>query len=250
MVELEGSAVDSENAPVEGGPHADYSRARFGEPIAFNALARNLTRLPKLTSEHKVAIILTAIPAFPNRNDQLFPVEVKPEDAAALLPTNIRVSINEANCLGPEMTIRVPASVETARFPWLDSEAETIEMAFGVREGELPDLSPLVLNLEGPSGDQAEGMGGASLRAIANAAAAIIYAAMADRPEGNPVYDLEPGMRLDGWIEQIAHELSPNGELLTSVVLPSGETPRLSLFSLLDAGTRSVILKLARPGKE
>jgi len=242
MIELQGSTLGADGYPKDH-PHADLKRARFGESVAFNAIARGSKR-PKLTGSHKAAVILTAIAGSPNTNDQLFGVEIRPDEVAAILPPGNRAGISDRDCLGPPMEIRIAPSIETARIPWLDNQSEVIETAFGVRPGPKPDLSDLVLNLEGASGPE---IGGASLRSVAIAAAARVYGSMADRLEGAATFDLAPNIGLDGWIQEVSHELTVNGETFTLVTLPQGETAPVSLFALMDNGTRATLLKLASP---
>lgn len=238
MIELEGGSVNAAGYPDET-PNSRLRRARSGESIAFNAISQG-GRRPKLTSSHKAAVILTAIAGAPNTNDQLFAIEVTPSDVKSILPPGIQSGIGDS--LGPVMEIRIKPGIETARVAWLDSRSEDIERAFGVRPGAVPDLSDLIINLDGVSG---EDIGGASLNAIAKAAAARVYGSMADRLEGGATFDLDPTISVDGWIQEVAHELTVNGETFTIATLPQGETAKMNLFGLMDNGTRAVILKLA-----
>lgn len=243
LVELEGTG-HTDGTPDDAGPTADFASARCGGSIAYNAISES-GAYPKLSASHKVAVILTAIPGAPNSNEQLFGIRVTPSEISGMLPPAAALGIADSN--GPEMTIRIPASVETARVPWLDDDSEKIETAFGVRTGPRPDLSDMIINIDA-GGFSAEG--GAAINSIARAAAARIYAAMADRPEGGATFDLDPSVELGGWMEDVTHDLGVDGKTFTLVALPQGETPEFSMLSLLPAGVRATVLKLARPGKD
>ena len=126
-------------------------------------------RRPKLSSAHKIAIIVTAIPAAPNTSQQLHRIVVTPSEVANLLPGGAPPAGR-----GPILEIRVPGSVETARIPWVDSKRTDIERAFGIQPGE-PNFANFVINEK--KGED----GSASLNAIALAEAASAYAAFSDR---------------------------------------------------------------------
>lgn len=228
-------------------PTADISQRK--RPIGFNAVI-NAKKAPKLSSEFKLAIMLTAIPASPNNNQQLHRVVVTPNQVAGLLPPKQTNGLADAK--GPIMEIRVGPNVEVARIRWLDSEAETITNIFGLKSDGTPfsvegdqkakdafskKVDALCLNI-GKSGNT-----GASLNQIALAKAAALYASLTDRYEGSMTGYMNGGLHLNGWISEISHKLTADGLPVTELTFPS-EIPQFSVASFLDPNTRALIFKL------
>lgn len=207
-------------------------------PISFDTVIGG-KQPPKLSSSFKLAVIVTCVPSSPNTDQQLHRVVIKPTDVSDSLPASQRTGLSEAR--GPIMEVRIGAQVETARIAWIDSRATDIEKIFGVVAGD-PDLSGLVIN-EGAEGG---GQTGASINAIAKAAAARIYASLVDRYEGGMAGYMNGQVRPAGWLPEVRHELRTNGEAVTVVEMP-GEIPKLSLFGWLDSASRAAILRLAQP---
>jgi len=220
----------------DGMPTADNSRKL--QPISFDTVI-NTNTPPRLSPSFKMALVITAIPAAPNDKRCLHKITVNPSDVRDLLPPGMQTGLND--CEGPEMEIFVGPNKEVARVIWNDGKADEIEKVFGLREGE-PNLTGLVLN----EGDAIELEKGASLNQIARAEAALIYASLVDRYEGEATGDMNGGVRLSGWTQSIDHELTPDGEMLTKVSFPA-QIPKFSLFSFLDSNTRAAIIKLAQP---
>lgn len=234
---------------VDTMPTADISQR--SRNIGFNAVI-NASKAPKLSSQFKLAIMLTAVPASPNNNQQLHRVIVKPDAVRGLLPPAQTNGLNDAK--GPVMEIRVGPNVEVARIRWLDSEAETISNIFGLKSDgtafEIPKdpklkeafskkVDSLCLNI----GDESNKDTGASLNQIAKARAAAVYASLTDRYEGNMTGYMNGGVHLNGWTSGITHRLTPEGFALTEVQFPP-EVPQESVASFLDSNTRALIFKL------
>lgn len=220
----------------DGMPTLDNGRDR--QPISFDTVIDRNTP-PRLSPNFKLAVIISAIPAAPNDKRCLHKITVNPGDVRDLLPSSMRVGLDD--CQGPEMEIFVGPNKEVARIAWNDGKASEIEKVFGLREGE-PDLTGLVLN-EGPSTELEKG---ASLNQIARAEAACVYASLVDRYEGDMTGDMNGGVHLSGWAQSIDHELNADGEMLTRVSFPP-QIQKFSLFSFLDSNTRAAILRLAQP---
>jgi hypothetical protein len=142
---------------------------------------------------------------------------------------------------GPVMETRIGPNVEVARVQWLDSRSTDIEKLFGVKEGE-PNLKGLVLN-EGDTTDQTKG---GSLKAIAKAHAATIYAMLVDRFEGTMAGHLHPDLSMQGWMQELTHEVKPDGEAVTRVLLPES-IRKLDMRGFLDSNTRQAIERLVQP---
>jgi hypothetical protein len=219
-------------------PTAQIDRAgRDFRPLTFDSVIRGTQadNIPRLKREHAIAFILTAVPGAPNNNTQLHRVPVTPGDVADIVGT-------VGPCNGPEWNIRIGANIETARIKWQDSQSTVIERAFGigtdVPAAQAADdsaiLDTLCVNLT-ESGDN-----GASLKAIAKAAAARIYSRLADHYVGHASGIINGLLKPAGWIAEIVHEIATTGEPTTRLSLPEA-LPQLSLFGYMDANTRAIV---------
>lgn len=216
-------------------PTADItSRTR---PISFD-MVTNARQGPKLSPSFKLKVILTAVPAAPNTEQQLHKITIHPGDIADLLPNSETASLTDAQ--GPVMQIRIGPQIEVARVQWLDDSSAEIDKCFGIGEGT-PNLSGLVIN-EGAASDLTNG---ASLNAIAKAAAARLYASLCDRFEGRMAGYMNGGVHPAGWASEIGHTLAPDGVATTSVMMPT-QLPQFSIFSFLDSASRQVIMKMVQ----
>jgi hypothetical protein len=211
---------------------------RSFRPLTFDSIiGSTLDNIPRLSGEHAIAFILTAIPGAPNNNTQLHKVTVGPNDVADIVG-------NIGPCNGPEWNIRIGSNVETARIKWQDSQSAVIERAFGIgvdvpaaqSADDSAVLNTLCVNYE-TSGDD-----GASLKAIAKAAAARVYAHLADRQVGSASGIINGLLRPAGWLAGVVHEVATNGEPTTHLALPEA-VPQLSLFGYMDANTRAIVMR-------
>lgn len=225
-------------------PTADIFQPTIrGKTNLFNARSKDRGRNqpPRLEEKHKMAVILTCIPASPTgkrADQQLHPITVLPGDIRPLLPAGARDSVVLNN--GPVMDIKVNPSVEVARIRWRDSSATEIEKIFGLTEGE-PNLEGLVIN-EVP-GNPVET--GANIISIAQSIALRVYARLHDRLEGSMSGQMKQ-IRPEGWIDEVQFNLETTGEATTQVSLPE-QVPEMDLFSFLDDATRRVIARLPQP---
>lgn len=242
MVTMSGteSNVDPLGRPKFAGPTADITNR--GRPICYDSVvSNNRNSIPKLTRNHKAAVILTAIPGGPNDERALYKVTVEPRDVSNLLPTPAQAGLGQAQ--GPVMQVYVGPAIETARVPWLDTRSRDIERLFGVGgETEPPQISDIVLN-DGPKG----GVGAASLQAIARASAARLYASMADRWQGEASVDMNKDLRPVGYLDEVQHILESDGVAKSRLKLPEKIEP-FDLFTFLDSNQRMITMKLAEPG--
>lgn len=200
-----------------------------GVPIVLDA-AGDQSGAPRLSSGHRAAVVLSAIPAAPNSNGVLYAVEIDGSEAAEL------AGIGGQPCNGPVWEVRVNPGLATARFSWSDDHADRIEQRFGVGKDfqapetqNIPALDELLVN---PN----------ETRAIARASAAVVVAALADRHTGAKTVRLDPSVFPSGMLDSIAHRLGVAGELTTSLTF-TPDAPVPSLLSLLDAGTRQNLLR-------
>lgn len=209
-------------------------------PIAFNQVAKG--KRPSLAAEHKIAFIVSAVPAAPNSKAQLYKIVVRPEEIGHLLPQAARAGLREN--YGPIREIRVGPGLEVARIRWKDDRAQDIEKLFGVRPGT-PNLTDLIVN-DFAGGAMAEGA--ASLRVIAHAVAAQAYAQYSNHQSGDAVGRMSSGIRLDGWMKSAQHQLNPDGSAVTAIDLPEEKEP-LDVFAFMDEGTRQILLREVVPEK-
>lgn len=207
-------------------------------PISFDCVIKG-QKPPRLSASYKCKILVTMVPAAPNSTAQLFRVKIKPNDVASMMPDSQAAGLTNAQ--GPTMEIRIGAGVEVARVAWNDARASDIDKLFGVIPGE-PNLAGLVINEGEPAGLE----NGASLNAIAKAAAARVYASLCDRFEGSTAGYMNGQVRPAGWLGNVRHELRPDGQAVTVLEMPSA-IPQFSLFAFLDSSTRQSLLGLVQP---
>ncbi len=235
MLTLEDSGNDNIGLPKDAGPTADIEDV--SKPIAFNAISQN-HKAPTLSDEYKVAVVLTASPATFNTsgNSHLFRVTKKPKDVKKFLPAVSQAGLEQAE--GPELEIKVNASIETARVAWTDSDATLIERSFGIGTTNPQPIDHLVINKDGPA------EGGASLDAIATAIAAQVYGALSDRYQGSRGVPLQSTAEPAGFVDSVRHQVTTQGAMLTSFQWPE-KLAQIDMFSFLPDSTRRIVLRLA-----
>ena len=242
QLELDGDDTPPGQLAGDGGPTADaLHRTRT---ITFDSIGDNGQRMPKLTTRHAVAVVLTATPAVAQHRDPSVPsafhvVRVTPQECPQFA--------GREDCRGPVMRIRVSRGIETARVAWRDDRAEDIEMAFGLRAGK-PNLDDLTLNavVGGQGGVQEPG--GASLQSIANAVASRSYLAMADRRQGQATYVMSGSVEPQGWLRDVQHLVSLRGEQLTLLSLPTS-VQQVNLLAFLESSVQRIVLHQVFPGR-
>jgi hypothetical protein len=217
-------------------PTADITNRT--RPLTFDSVT-NSRQAPKLSPSHKLKVLLTAVPAAPNTSAQLHKIRVNPPDIAQMLPNASAAGLENAK--GPVMQIRIGPQIEVARVQWSDDRSAELDKCFGIGEGE-PNLDGLVINEGAPANLQ----NGASLNALAKAAAARLYASLCNRFEGKMAGYMNGQIRPAGWASEIVHTLAPDGVAITSVAMPE-QLPQFSLFSFLDSASRQAILRLVQP---
>jgi len=242
MLEEDGTTYTASGYPVLAGPTGKIED--FGRAITFDALGR--THKPtQFTAEYTMAAFFSAIPGAPNDKRQFHRIEISPGDIAELLPPGAREGLRDAK--GPPVEIYIGADVEVARVAWSDDRFRDIEKAFGLgsdNNTDEPNLTGLVIN---DAEQDIIGQSGASLPAIARAAAAAYYASTPDRYEGNFAVDYNPSLRPTGFVEEVAHEVDGDGVVLTRLRFAS-TVQRIRIESFLGPSTRRVMMRLAGPG--
>lgn len=208
-------------------PKGDMAGVR-SFPIGFN-LTTLRSKIPELEEDHKMSIIISAVPASPNSNQQLHKITVGPQEIQHLLPQGAKFGAGEA--LGPDLTIRVGAGKEVARIGWNDEFFEEYHKIFGVIPGE-PNVGPMLLNED-------------VLLDLARAEAAREYATHADRHEGAMSGDLNRQIVVSGRLHEVAFVLEPDGVAKVELQLP-GRIPQISALAFLDGSSREMISRLVQ----
>ena len=205
--------------------------------VAFNVQSSRYDATA-MSAGHKVAVVLTAIPAGTNdaRKSHLQRVTKSPADLTGIVPANLMRGIEQS--VGPEMEIRINPTMETARVVWLDSRREDIEAAMGKVAWKAPEIDDLVVNLTGNSDNAA------SLDAIAASVAARTYAMLSDRYKGGKTVRLKAGPEPIGYLQEVTHTVASTGATETTLNLPD-KLPQIDMFSLLPDSTRRLVLRLA-----
>lgn len=154
-----------------------------------------------LKQEFRLAVVLSGVPDAPNNERRLHRETVRPEDAVGLLPGVANVGA----CRGPVW--HVSAGDETARFAWIDAQADAIRESV-YTGAELPRA--LLVNPD-------------TVRDVARAQAARIYAWLLDRVEGSFRVSLNPTVVPAGSLTQVTHSARRAGRAVlatTYLALP------------------------------
>lgn len=229
---LPGKIVRMDGSPYI--PTANAKNTRQGA-VTFDSVV-NRQQVPKLSSEFKLAMIVSAVPASPNDERQLYTITIKPNDVKELLPEAARAGLGSAN--GPPWQVRVGPGHKGAKalIRWVDSRASDIEALFGVNKKE-PKLDGLVLNHK----EQADlGTEAVSLAEIARSIAAGIYARFADHIEGEQRGHLKAGMPFGGWASEMSHITTTKGEGFTHFK-SMDQLPEIPFKAFLDSSTRAIL---------
>ncbi len=219
--------------------------------MTFDSVSANRNETTQLSRDHRAAVFLTAVPASPNSKQQLYRVIVKPTDSDLIskIPPALRIGLAQAR--GPVKEVRVQPGLETARVRWKDDRVADIEAIFGKGDKLEPNFDDLIIN-DAPQGEipsranAGEGATAASLREIAVSIAAGVYAAQHDRFVGSQTTNFQPGRTPAGSLDEVSHELQPDGKFMSNVNLPPSVEVR-DIFEFMDESTRRVILKQVTP---
>ena len=185
------SALQSQRMPSED-PSAKYAYLQEGW----------------LSETHELSAILTVQPAAPNDERLLYPVEVKLEDVAHLLPTKAGRKAD-----GPVLDVIIESSRELARFEWDVSKASLIYAAFDEKQGDGPGVS-----LADAYGDP---VNLPILQAISKAVAARVYASFEDHLEGGLQTGWSPDLEPMGVAKIVSHSIGRDGARTTMDLPPT-----------------------------
>lgn len=189
----------------------------------------------RLASNHKVAIVLTAVPSAPNSNDQLYRHRVS-AGASPLAP---------GTCRGKPWEVRMGSGIATARFAWSDRFESMIDKVFGVPQNPMPGVAPTYAG-----GDALAGAGllvdKDEIVNLSKATAAAVYAQLVDRivgtQAGPPQADLNP----TGSATAILHGIDANGPINTLVRFDR-TSGRLDPQTFIDNNTRRKLFRMVQP---
>ncbi len=173
-----------------------------------------------LAPNWKMSVVLTVLLASPNNQLRLHAESVSIFDASRLLPKGGGSSLRAR---GPDWKIRIGAAIQTARYAWKDQFASQIEES--VFRG-FPFPRELLVNAK-------------DIRAIAEASAARIYAATADRWEGSQTHGLNPALHPAGSLSTVTHTVTERGTTTRLDLPPILEGP--DIFALLPDSTRKML---------
>jgi len=166
-----------------------------------------------LQSGFKLSIVLVATQQVPNNNGRHHSEIVTAAEAGTALGRPVGES------LGPRIQIRIqPSATTTARYAWSDQFAQEIKDAF-FKGG--PISRSLLVNEE-------------DVRALAVAAAALVYELLQDRLEGAAVHSQVSGLTPQGGVATVESLLSAQGGPRTRLNLPRRVGARSSLSLLPD----------------
>lgn len=223
---------------VENVPTADPSKAGALVPLMADGSVYDGDVGVTLKADNRVTIVLTAVPAAPNGKGQFKAIEVKAEDAIAMLPGGARAYAQKSS--GPVWEVRVGGQLATARYAWSDALSAQIERSFGVGapvsqsdDDQRAALDPLLCNK-------------AEMESLAKAMAASVYAGLLDSWVGDHVMDLDPGVVPTGTIRQVSHTISTTGVTATAVMM-RGDGVAYDPMAMLPDSARRLFLRTVQP---
>lgn len=209
--------------------------------------------IPTMEPRFRSAVILTLTPAGPNNNQQYHRVIVKPSNAKGMLPPAAASKL--ASAKGPIMEVYVGPKIETARFQWPYGEnpddVRAVEACFGIphvlddttEDGKA--LSQRVTRLCVNRATGGNTKRGVSLESLAFGYAAKIWAGEADRYVGEKSGSMVVSALPAGNIDEIRHEIRPDGAVLTNVSMPE-DVPQFELAQFLGSQERAVLFRSLR----
>jgi hypothetical protein len=182
-----------------------------------------------LTAQHKLAVIMTVLPAAPNDKRQLYNLRISPDEAQPLLAQRI------GDCQGPALEVRISGHAMTARFAWTDADAPAISKMLGIdapgqRDGDQPPLDPINYD---------------DLKALAKSFAAGVYAQYCPRSEGFQAGPLSPSATIAGRITAVDHAVLTDGRARTTAAA-SPLPPMVDPFATLPDAVRQLVRRLVR----
>ncbi len=209
-----------------------------------NPSARNqYLQKGRLENEHNISVILTAKLGAPAGNRRFHIVEISSDEgqAAAKLP-----GFKQGKAKGPVIEVRVPPTLEPARFAWDDLRSAEFAAAFEIDPGN-PDEDITEAFGEPINQDQ--------VREVALATAARVYHRFVDRAEGGittPMITLGEfgglfGSGVRGVVDRVEIRADPSRGFVTTITVPD-EAPDLAFEALLPPQYRKMIGRMVDLG--
>lgn len=218
---------------VENAPNLHWGM-KGESPLTLDSVSSG-GNAPKLVASHRVAIVLTAVPAAPNDIGQLHEIDVNPSDVGNLIGSD-----KVANADGPVAMVRVGPGTATARFAWRDEDESAIKEAFGInRDGSLtaPKRSPSLEKLLIDSDE---------VKKVAQATAAVVYAQLVDRIVGGKSVRLDGQVTPAGNLQEVEFSVGTRGEALTTLEFRDA-LPVLSMLGFVSDDVRRKLFRLVQP---
>lgn len=205
---------------------AQFLSARMGAFNREREAFRLLWEWAQLIQGWDLSVVMTGIKASPNGHGRYRRETVLPYEAEGCLGRSFGA------CQGPVLFLTVPMQLVTARYAWLDSEAQAIRQSF-LTGSPMPNTCLV-------NGDH--------LRHVAVALAARAYETYLDTMDGaSCATAFDEKIAPVGPLKIVAHTLSRDGGLVTRLTFePQGRM--LDLWALLPDGTRKALQHLVRPG--
>lgn len=208
------------------------------KPRGLNIRSGKSGNIPGLKANHRVAVVLTLVPAAPNDISQLYSIEVSKNDVQDVLG-------DLGDCKGPVWELRVHPGLITARIAWKDDQASVVERSFGLGEeikteeeqrAHDASMRSLTVNLE-------------DLEAVAKATAIKIWAKLTDRYIGTKTVRFHPDITPLGSITSVQNVVTTDGEVY-SVIELAEELAERNILALLPEGVRRVVNREVLPPQQ
>jgi hypothetical protein len=213
-------------------------------PIGLGIRVGRFGAFPKLSANHRAAVVLTVVPAAPNNLSQFYRTEVNPEDVAGLVPG---LKIKPAH--GPTWEVMVDEGLVTARMAWTDEAAAAIERSFGVgiSDPQTPEAKAAADEQAKEDADVLRGLvvNHDDLDAVGRAIAAQIWSKMVDRYVGKKTVRMDPKIEIVGSVDSLRHTVEVDGRVVTEIFLPEQLKDRNPLALLPDGVRRRLRREVA-----
>jgi hypothetical protein len=201
--------------PAAGMPTQSLGAAGLGAgPVTKLAFALGWDWVD-LEADWKFSTVMSVVPNSPNDNRRLYKVEVTANE------------LGEPDALGPPVEVRVYPGVTSARFAWLDSEADTIVPRI---RGETEGWPSQFVNRR-------------AVEEVAKASALRVYEVFRDRPWGSMMVDAEAAGPLEpvGMIDRVS-SIMDGGATRTRIDFGLVRQPA-DIWRYLDGTTRRALLR-------
>lgn len=225
-----GLIVDENGA--EKSTDLDTSKWRVN-PIGLDCGVKGTNNFLFLSAQHRVAIVLTALPASPNDETQFHDVAVASGDIKGMVQ-NWDVAGS-----GPEWSVRIGAGLQTARILWVENRETVYQKMFGMAG----------VGIAGADVPKDMIVNGKTLEEAAKAKAAALLSTMVDHYDGTKTTHWDPSDQTipRGNVDVVTHTLTPAGVLLTNVTANPTLAGR-DLLAYMPDSVRTQVFRILPPG--